>query len=52
MCYGWLSDKGDVPAQNAWVALCGYLGAEAAGDEVASKWVVLQLQPWIIGSKS
>lgn len=52
VCYGWMSDKGDVPAQNAWVALCGYIGGEPAGSEDPAKWVILQLQPWIIGTKS
>ncbi len=43
VCYGWLADKGNVAPQNAWVALYGY---------VQGQWVILQLQPWIIGQKS
>ncbi len=43
VCYGWLADKGNVAPQNAWVALCGYINGQ---------WVILQLVPWIIGTKS
>ena len=41
--YGWLADNGSTIATNAWVGLFG---------EINNKWILLQLQPWIIGSKS
>ena len=41
--YGWLADNGSTISTNAWVGLFG---------EIRGKWILLQLQPWIIGSKS
>lgn len=41
--YGWLADNGSTTSTNAWVGLFG---------EINNRWILLQLQPWIIGSKS
>lgn len=41
--YGWLADNGSTISTNAWVGLFGY---------IKERWILLQLQPWIIGSKS
>lgn len=41
--YGWLADNGNTTSTNAWVGLFG---------EINDRYILLQLQPWIIGSKS
>lgn len=41
--YGWLADNGNTTSTNAWVGLFG---------EINNRYILLQLQPWIIGSKS
>lgn len=41
--YGWLADNGNTISQNAWVGLFG---------QINNEWILLQLQPWIIGQKS
>lgn len=41
--YGWLADNGNTISQHAWVGLFG---------EISGNWILLQLQPWIIGQKS
>ena len=41
--YGWTADNGRVLAQEAWIAIYGY---------VDNKWMVLQLHPWIVSQNS
>lgn len=41
--YGWLAAESDIVPQEAWVALEGY---------VNNNWVILQVQPFIIGSNN
>ena len=41
--YGWVAENGSTISTNAWVGLFGYIN---------DRWILLQLQPWIIGSKS
>ena len=48
--YGWLADNGNVAAAEAWVGLFGLVTIGQNGQE--KKWVALQIQPWIIGTKS
>ncbi len=45
--YGWLADNGNVDAAQAWVAL------EAYSDTVidGGAWIIVAVQPWIMGSK-
>ena len=49
--YGWLADNGNVAAQEAWVGLFGKVNI-GNQDTQEKKWVALQIQPWIIGTKS
>lgn len=41
--YGWTADNGQVLAQEAWIAIYGYID---------NKWTVLQLHPWIVSQNS
>ena len=50
--YGWLADKGNIKAQDAWVGLYGQVNVLNDKKEARQKWVLLQVQPWIIGKKS
>lgn len=50
--YGWLADQGGVMAQDAWVGLYGLMNVINENQEMDQKWTLLQVQPWIIGSKS
>lgn len=50
--YGWLADNGSVLPQEAWVALYGLIKCGTSDDGYQDNWVALQVQPWIIGSKS
>lgn len=45
--WGWLADNGNVPAELAWVRLEALVKVDS--DE---KWVPIQVQPWIQGTKS
>lgn len=47
--YGWLASSANVAPQNAWVGLYGYL---PFANTNSSRWVLLQLQPWIIGQSA
>lgn len=49
--YGWLADNGNVAAQEAWVGLFGKVNIGNTSSE-EKRWVALQIQPWIIGTKS
>ena len=49
VCYGWLADNGNVKPGQAWVGLFGHV---RCGTDSSSKWVALQIQPWIIGKYS
>ena len=40
--YGWLADNGNIDTATAWVALEG---------KVNESWIIIQLQPWILGNK-
>jgi hypothetical protein len=50
--YGWLADQGGVMAQDAWVGLYGLVNIINDSKEMSQKWTLLQVQPWVIGSKS
>lgn len=45
--YGWLADNGNVDTAAAWVALEGCI----IGENNSETWLILQLQPWILGEK-
>ena len=43
--YGWLASQYNVEPQNAWVGLYGLVMTKTG----ARKWVLLQVQPWVVG---
>lgn len=43
VCYGWLTGSNRIDPAQAYVALEAY---------ISNKWVLIQLQPWIIGAHS
>lgn len=49
--YGWLADNGDVEPQDAWVGLYGCMHTSTDADNQRD-WVLLQLQPWPLTTKS
>lgn len=53
--FGWLADNGNVRPADAWVGLFAQLNVrdvDSPEQGVQTKWILLQLQPWVIGSKS
>lgn len=53
--FGWLADNGNVRPADAWVGLFAQLNVrdtDSSEQGVRTKWILLQLQPWVIGSKS
>lgn len=51
--YGWLTDDGNVQPQEAWVGLYGKVRTTgSSGVQSTSEWVLLQLQPWAVTTKS
>lgn len=50
--FGWLADNGNVLAQDAWIGLYAQMYVETGDGTLVQKWIPLQIQPWIIGSKS
>lgn len=51
--YGWLTDDGNVQPQEAWVGLYGKVRTtENSVVKSMPEWVLLQLQPWAVTTKS
>ena len=48
--WGWLADKGDVQAYQAWVAMMACIKPEDAGQ--VEKYYPVSVQPWIVGRYS
>lgn len=52
--FGWLADNGNVRPSDAWVGLFAQVqvrDTESAEQSLKSKWILLQLHPWILGQK-
>ena len=52
--YGWIADNGNVKPSQAWVGLYGKIAVrdqDSVSGTMNEKWVLLQLQPWIMGQK-
>lgn len=50
--FGWLADNGNVLAQDAWVGLYGQIYSILEDGSQQQRWIPLQIQPWVIGSRS
>lgn len=50
--FGWLADNGNVLAQDAWVGLYGQIYSILDDGSQQQRWIPLQIQPWVIGSRS
>lgn len=48
--WGWLSDRGVVAPENAWVGIFGLMKYEGGPTDMV--WTPLQIQPWIKGVNS